>query len=133
MAEAYLNSKSLPRIRSSSSGTQASENKNGPLSWVTDRLIKENSLVPFVSPSWTQTTLKILNEADRVVFIQQDIYDFCNNVLGYTGTNYEVWNISDISFEVKKETKMLESARKTFILIQKNVDTLIAKKSIYLA
>lgn len=125
MAEAYLNSKQLPAIIVSSSGTHASENLNGPISWVAAWVLKKNSLTGFMSSHWTQTTVEILNKADKAIFINADNYEFCKNELNYKGVNYEIWNVLDIPVGLNGDIKIMEKASETFKQIQEKVDELV--------
>jgi len=126
MAEAYLNSKRLPAIIVSSSGTYASENLNGPISWVAAWVLKKNSLIGFMSSHWTLTTLDILNKADKVVFINDDNYEFCKNELNYDGVSYEVWNVLDIPVGLNGDVEIMKKALETYEQIQEKVGELIA-------
>ncbi|MEP7167474.1 MAG: hypothetical protein ABI758_05855 [Candidatus Woesebacteria bacterium] len=129
LAEAYLNSKQIDSLKVSSSGTQADENADGPISWVAAWLLKRNGLVPFMSDHWTQTTLKLLNTADKVVFINTDHYEFSQKQLKYEGSNFEVWNVLDIPVGLPDDAAILKRASETFIQIQKKVDDLISASS----
>jgi protein-tyrosine-phosphatase len=69
LAEAVLNALAISGMRATSSGTHASDNENGPISWYGARLLKNHGLIPFMSPSWTQTTPSMLAAAGLVVFM----------------------------------------------------------------
>lgn len=135
LAEADLNSRELPNIRVSSSGVIAQENLNGPVSWLTAWVIKKHSLVPFMSPHWTQTTTEILAEADKVIFMDMYAYGTSKNKFNYQGNNYEVWNIKDVGdfnlpesvAHLEGDAKSMAKAEATFRLIKAKVDELLSR------
>ncbi len=78
LAEAYLRSKKLPNVDTSSSGIKAQEGRNGPITWYAS-IIKRNQLVEHLKNYWTQTTPQMLYEADIVVFMTDEQYHYAKN------------------------------------------------------
>lgn len=137
LAEAYLNSKQFPTLKSISSGIRASENGNGPISWYAQRIIENENLVPFESLSRQQTTKKLFERADFTIFMQQELYDYCREKLGFTQKNYEIWDIKDIdefiysSMGMRPTTEMetIKASEEMFETIKGKIDMLINRFS----
>ncbi len=96
LAEALLNSYGLRGVRARSCGIRAVENLNGPVSWYALRLLKRNKLIPFMSPTWTQTTPDLLAGSDLVVFMEPAIHAYCAASFAFAGAAHEVWNVPDV-------------------------------------
>lgn len=96
LAEALLNRERLSGLHASSSGTIAAENLNGPVSWTALRLLKRSALIPFMSPSWTQTNPDLLAAADLVVFMEPAIHAHCVATFTFAGDAFEVWDVPDV-------------------------------------
>jgi len=137
LAEAYLNSRQLPNLKSFSSGIIAATNGNGIISWYAQRIIEKENLVLFESPGWQQTTKEILAQADFTVFMLEEFYDHCRQKLGFTPKNYEIWDIKDIGEFLLSSTGMLpinemeniQASEETFKLIKEKIDDLISRLS----
>ncbi|HWY78931.1 MAG TPA: hypothetical protein VNW29_01095 [Candidatus Sulfotelmatobacter sp.] len=132
LAESYLNSKQIPGVIVSSSGTQAKKYypENGPISWVAMRLIQIHKLIPFMKPMSETTTENMLSQADIIIFLNKPHYEYARQHLGYNKTNYEIWNILDLDdfpdVEVIRQDEKLkiEVTEKTFEDIKHKVDHL---------
>jgi protein-tyrosine-phosphatase len=96
LAETYVKSLQVPRIEVSSSGVQANDNSNGPISWYAMRIIYNQKIHTFVKPQWEQTTKEILDNADIIVFMTAYQYEYVVKHLSYAGSNHKIWYIDDI-------------------------------------
>lgn len=127
LAESYANylieKNHLQNITVSSSGIMANLNQHGPISWLTLEILKENHLDTYASSHWVQTTAEIINAQDIIIFMQPLHLHYCQNELRFTGTSYEIWDISDMIITQTKEEK-ITTARQTFTLIKTKVDKL---------
>jgi protein-tyrosine-phosphatase len=132
LAEAYLRSKKIKGLKVSSSGVLAYQNKNGPITWYAARLIKNHSIVPFVSHTWTHTNKRILNSADIVIFMDKKYFHLVKTI-GFTGKKYQIWKVpdlEDLGFDTetigdhKEELKRMKATDKIFDGIRKRVDRL---------
>jgi protein-tyrosine-phosphatase len=129
LAETYLKSKQLPNINVISSGVSAQLNECGPITWYAQRLIQENNLTPFEKPIWDQTKKELLEEGDITIFMHQNIYDLSVRHYGFSGKNYQVWEIPDIRNKlptIEEEVRKIEVTEKIFEEIKAKVDELIA-------
>jgi protein-tyrosine-phosphatase len=128
LAEAYLKAKQLPGFSTSSSGIAAEHGflESGPIDWWTMRLIRKNCLFPFMSVSCTQTTAQLLEQANIVIFMCQEHYQYARDHLGYRGTCYQIWNILDMNEILEADDiALIKSSESTFAQIQKKSDFLV--------
>lgn len=130
LAETYLNSKGLKDIKAVSSGINAAENENRPISWLTQRLFEVYKLVPFETAYWTQTSKIILDSADLTVFFSNEYYEFCVRNYGYSSKNFEVWEIKDLDGTIVDHMEKIKETEATFGLIRQKVDDLIERKKL---
>lgn len=128
LAEAYLNSKILPRISVSSSGVDAGKDISGPVNWYTQRIIEQRGLVKSEKDSWTQTTAEILDNQDLIVFMQKWHYDQSVERFDYGGKNYEIWDIEDmVNPNSKPDASTIAFTEGVYKKIKSKVDDLIAR------
>jgi hypothetical protein len=130
MAEAYLNSKHLPEVVASSSGVNAEVNHNESICWYSLQILQEAELLQYTAPTWTKTTLEILQENNCIIFMQEEHYNFVQKHFQYNPPRFEIWDIPDIPsagfFETKKaKAKKLEADKHIFEMIKKKVDMFI--------
>ena len=126
LAETYLNSKQLPNVKAISSGTEAEMNDCGPITWYSQKIIQQNHLVSFEKPTWDQTTKFLLEEGDLTIFMHQNIYDFCVEHFGFSGTNFQIWDIPDTAAH-QEEAEKVEATEKIFEEIKQKIDELVSK------
>lgn len=131
LAEAYFRSKDIPGLDVSSSGILSKEKyfDNGPISWYAMRLIHNYRLIPFMKTLPTQTTPAMLNEQDLVIFMTPTHYTYAQENLGFTGSNFKIWNIADLDGfkhheESERDNERIEVTEKTFAEIREKVDEL---------
>lgn len=130
LADAYLRSKEIPNLTVSSSGIQANLNPNGIITWYAQRIIENENLEVFEPPIWHQTTPELLNEADKVVFMLENHLEFCKKNFGFNQTNYEIWNIEDITQEDRKDdTRVIKLTDGIYSRIKTKVDEFISQQS----
>src|SRR3972149_10211448 len=135
LAEAYLKSKQPGHITASSSGIKATENYNGAITWYAARLAFNQGLIDFLKHKWTQTSESHFKRADLVVFMNQEHCDFSKKVLGFSGSNYEIWEIPDLSHlgfnlelsSAEDDLRRIKATEQTFADIRKRVDDLITR------
>lgn len=133
LAEAYLRSKQLPNIEVSSSGIQASENTHGPITWYAARIARRHNLIPHLKLVWTQTSPKLLNNADIVVFMTSEHHAYAKTHFDFGKTSYEIWNIADLDkanfFRSKDDSDLMriEHTEEVFMQIKQKVDKLATK------
>ena len=96
LAETYVKSLQVPGVEVSSSGVEAENDTNGPISWYAMRIIYNQQIHRFVKPLWEKTTIELLNTADIVIFMTAYQLEYAQKHFGYTGDNYKVWYIDDI-------------------------------------
>jgi protein-tyrosine-phosphatase len=127
LAETYLNSKKLPGIKVSSSGVDALKDENGPVSWYAQKIIEQTGMVPTEKLIWTQTTKEILEAQDLVIFMQQWHYDQCIARFGYKGTNFEIWDIEDVTDAEHLNDTVVAKTEAIFNKIKIKVEDLVAR------
>jgi protein-tyrosine-phosphatase len=127
LAEAHLNSKKIPNLEVSSSGTDARKNLNGPIAWYAMRIIQNKGLASFMSNYWKQTTEELIKGNDWVIFMTQYHYEFAKNFLT-PGQKYEIWDIEDIigvkEPVLEKEIENMKKSEEIYDEIKKRVDSL---------
>jgi protein-tyrosine-phosphatase len=136
LAEAYLKSLNLKRVKASSSGIEASKHENGPISWYAERIAAHQGLLKHVSKTKKDTRKKHLNQADLVIFLHPDNFEmFRKNFGDFTLKEYEIWDIPDlhhlgfrgIANNQKEENKLIAATEKTFMQIKAKINKLAEK------
>lgn len=127
LAEAYFNSKKIDGIEVISSGINASENGNRPISWLTQRLFEVDKLVPFQKSNWTQTTKQLLNSAGLTIFFDKKYYQYCVENFRFNSSNFEIWEIADLDGNINDHGEKIKKTEETFELIRQKVDDLIER------
>ena len=137
LAEAYLNSKKIAGVWVISSGIeeQIYRKINGPITWLAQRILQNNSLTKYMSLLSKQTTQKLLNKSDLSIFMSEKYLEYCKANFSFGSKNYEVWEIKDIddyglTDEDKSRDEELEKidlSEKTFAEVKKRVNGLIQR------
>jgi protein-tyrosine-phosphatase len=128
LAESYLNSKHIPGLKVSSSGIEAINDVNGPITWYAQRIIEEQKLVPGEKMIWTQTTKELLESADLVIFMLPQHFDTCVTKFGFKGKNYEIWDVEDVLDDNTTDDKLtIQKSELVFEKIKANIEDLIAR------
>jgi len=122
LARAYFDSLKIDNIKTSSSGITASRNHNGTICWYTQKLIAENNLLDFIETTWTQTTPEILSKADHIIYMQTHHLTDCQKNFNYHSTNYEIWEINDLSEDKDKDLERIQESREIFQQIKSKID-----------
>lgn len=125
LAETYLNSKQLPNIHAISSGVFAKNNESGPISWYTQRILQNEKLISFETPTWQQTTEELLNSATYTIFLQPLHLKYCKERFNYSSDAYEVWDIPDLDGFIDSEIERIQATEETYSKIRGKVDGLI--------
>jgi len=128
LAATYLASKNIPDLIVTSSGIKAARNENGPVTWYAQRIIQEENLIKSEPMIWTQTTQEILDDQDWVIFMEQLHYDACVQKFGFTGKNFEIWNIKDIESDNESDLIKMPETEEIYKKITQKVDDLISRK-----
>ena len=131
-AEAYARSLSDSEHEISSSGVVADTNYNGPISWGGMRIIFNNQLVQYMTDQWTLTTQQLLNEAELVVFMNQEVADYASEHLDVSQVHSQVWTVDDLWLEdqtglsrLERDIEYLRQEDHAAELIKKFVDELL--------
>ncbi len=124
LAEAYLNSKNLPNIKTISSGI----NPDKFISWITLRIIQQNGLSDYISSSCQKTTKQLLKKGDFTVFMTSEHYKFCKNNLGFNSLSFEAWDIYDLPPKID-DIERIKLSEETYRKIKKNIETMLAKST----
>ena len=130
LAEAYLRAQQLDGVTVSSSGIRArsSYRYNGPISWYALRLLQREQLLPFTSKHSRQTTRKIISQAQLVIFMQPQHYDWVRKHYRFEPPIYEIWSIPDVhetGEDLSTEAALLGVTERTFEQIQEKVGRLV--------
>lgn len=133
LAGTYLNSKQIPGLKAVSSGVGADQNINGIITWEAQRIIQNNKLIEFESHLWKETTKELLDQADLVVFMQQEYYEYCKDKLGFNGENFKIFNVKDFTdygfgddfVSLEDDIERIKISEKTFEEIKGEVNALI--------
>lgn len=128
LAEAYFKSKKLANVEVISSGINAFENGNRPISWLAQRLFEVYKLVPFQKSLWTQTSKQLLDSADFTIFFDNKYYQYCVDQFGFHSNSFEIWEIADLNENVKDHLEKIRATEETFNLIRQKVDDLVDRK-----
>ena len=93
------------------------------------RLIYNNRLVSFMSVSSVQTTAQHLTQANIIIFMSQEHYQHAKEHLGYQGTCYRIWDITDldgilvgVDEPLEVDIALMKSTEHTFKQIWEKVD-----------
>lgn len=126
LAEAYAKSllKNRPEVIVSSSGVQAAVGQDGPIAWYALKILDNSDLIPNISQIWTQTSSEILDAQDKIIFMQPWHLDQCQHRFGYSGQNYQVWDIPDVTPDMSDD-QLIEFSAGQFNLIKSQVLSLV--------
>lgn len=131
MAEAYLNSKTM-NLRATSSGIEAGEIPQPPLSVYAQPILNRLGILNLTQEKPTKTYLKLLQEADWVIFMAEHHFHYCQS-LGYEGQNFEIWQVLDLTergLVGKVDEEILhQNAEEIFEEIRKKIEGLIERLS----
>ena len=130
LAETYLSSKQLPDVTVISSGINATDNHQRPISWLTQRLYEVYKLVPFQKSLWTQTTKELLDSADLTIFFANEYHQYCVDNFGYSSNDFEIWEVEDLDGSIKEHVEKIQKTEETYELIRQKVDDLVERKKI---
>ncbi len=112
LAEAYAKSL-LPancNIEISSSGIQASLNLSGDVDVDTVKALEADNLKKHLVPSWQQTTQKLIDSIDVLVFMSETVYEDAAKLYKLPKDRCVIWHIKDIDNiypQVKEQVNML--------------------------
>lgn len=131
LAAAYFDSLSAGRfvVTSSGIGTHAATVKT--VEAYTKATAKRHGLTHGIAVSKTQTTDKLLADADIIVFMNKDVYDDALKEYKFDTRKAQVWHVKDMDAAVKQQamaehdTETLDTiANRTFAAIRKHCDEL---------
>ena len=98
LAEAYAKSL-LPQHTNlviTSSGIQANLNLDGDVEAAALAALEAENIQNYLAPTWRQTTQKILDEADLLVFMNDTVYQDACHAFQVQPDKCIVWHIKDI-------------------------------------
>lgn len=128
MADTYLKSKKITGLSVSSSGIEAKDGPNGPITWYAQRIIQRNNLISFEPPSWAQTTGDILKEQDFVIFMEKWHYEASIKRFGYIPGNFEIWDIEDLNGKPgETDVSKMQRSEEIYNKIANKIDDMILK------
>lgn len=58
-----------------SSGIEAKQGLNGDILLYAKQLLKDENLLRYAKPMWTQTTQKMIDDSNIIVFLNEDVYE----------------------------------------------------------
>lgn len=132
IAESYLNSLEIAGIEVTSSGIEAKANCDGPITWYAMRVIKRRGLVKYMKGHWHQTNRETLLKQDYIIFMEKKHLIYAQIICGYSGKNYEVWEVPDMNEnldtygegekELKYTQSIVEISEKTANMITEKTD-----------
>jgi protein-tyrosine-phosphatase len=129
LAATYLASKNIPDLIVTSSGIEAEGGPNGIISWYAQRTIEKNHLTQFEPLMWTQTTKEILEKKDWVIFMEQFHYDQCVQRFGFSGKNFEIWDIEDLNgLKGEAESRKISRSEEIYQKITQKVDDFTTRR-----
>lgn len=97
LAEAYYNSLQLLNASAVSSGIEATDNLNGPITVYAARILAAHGLTSYGKATWTQSTKENLEESDVVVFMNEDVYIECRDKIKPVLQKFYVWSVEDVN------------------------------------
>jgi protein-tyrosine-phosphatase len=140
LAEAYLRSKLFEKrindIDISSSGINAHHNSYGPIAWYTLRILHNEKLTEFMSPTWVKTTVDMIKNSDYVIFMKQMHLDHSKNVLGETPKDFVILDIEDVfpseiytkyNDYYEADLEIMKTTDEVFVNLKNKIDVFISK------
>lgn len=106
LAEGYARSLKLPHYTITSSGIDTQANKNMALSPYARDNARHEGITGFMSKSKHQTTQKLLDSQDVLIFLGKDVYDETAHEFRVDGRRAEVWDIDDLSSYLAKHPRL---------------------------
>ena len=112
LAEAYAKSlvQDNPTFHIISSGIEAARNLNGSIMPFVKHLLEENDLLRFTGPTWTQTTQKLVDDSNVIIFMNDDVYKDASKFLKIPSEKSQIWQIPDAQGafrQIKLDVNML--------------------------
>lgn len=129
-AESYAKSKQTQHSFSSS-GLLADANYFGPISWWGARLAYNAGVSQHLTPMWTQTKQRLLDEADLVIFMHASVEERARKMFNLESITFRTWDIEDLmpsQMNIPEADKERESMRQSDVIarkIEKNIDELL--------
>lgn len=115
LAEAYaksiLQNKTSAQI--SSSGIEAENALNGDIDPETTRLLSEEMIQSYLTPTWHQITQKDIDDNDIIIFMSKSLYAQASKLLTLPKNKVQVWSIPDVDGiypNIKKKVNELVKA-----------------------
>ena len=98
LAEAYMRYvlRKYKNVEIYSSGIILEDELNGPIAWYAMKILSQHALVPYMSLEPIKTTKEMLDEADKVIFMDRYSYEYCKRKFQYVSRTCEVWDLGYI-------------------------------------
>lgn len=130
LAEAYCNSLRRNGIRATSSGTHATVNKNGPITWIAAFLLTKYDMTEDLSAlAWTQSTPELFESADIIVFMTPEDMRNALMLFDFNIKKCVAFDIKDITTYDMETTDgilaVINKGEHTFEEIKKEVGRLV--------
>lgn len=110
-AKSILQNKTSAQI--SSSGIEAENALNGDIDPETTRLLSEEMIQSYLTPTWHQTTQKDIDDNDIIIFMSKSLYAQASKLLTLPKNKVQVWSIPDVDGiypNIKKKVNELVKA-----------------------
>lgn len=97
LAEAYTRSltQEIVDVTILSSGIQADRDLNGPIVPFVKLLLQDDNLLHFTGTTWTQTTQRMIDDSDKVIFMSDDVYEDAMKRFEVPLAMSQTWQIAD--------------------------------------
>lgn len=133
LAEAYTRYvlRKYKNMEITSSGIIPEDDLNGPIAWYAMKILSQHALVPYMSLEPVKTSKEMLEQASKVVFLDRHSYDYCKRKLGYSGKDFEIWDLDYIQpdkvergKDLEYDIAIIEKSEKIFDQIKNNCSRL---------
>jgi protein-tyrosine-phosphatase len=97
LAEAYAGSSTakIADVAVVSSGIEADRDLNGPLVPFVKRTLENEGLLQFTGAHWTQTTQRMIDASDVLIFMSDDVFDDAKERFHLPVERSRTWQIPD--------------------------------------
>ena len=114
IAEAYTQSltQDILDVTVISSGIEADHDLNGPIVPFVKLLLQNDNLLQFTGTTWTQTTQRMIDDSDVLIFMSVDVYDDATKRFKIPLASSQTWQIPDtqgVNGQIRSAVDMLLS------------------------
>lgn len=123
LAEAYCNSRGIPGLRASSSGTGAGVNGDAAISPYAAELLSRHGLASYAAARWQRTTADLVGSSDVLVFMESEHHRFCAQWIEPLRQRIEIWEVEDVG--PMDPAEIPAKVERTFATIRQRTDALL--------